>query len=234
MQLLAEDIKRGGGDLQIRQTDFSKFEVGRNVAITPGKVIFQNDLLQLIQYEPSTETVFRRPLLIVPPWINKFYILDLNPEKSFIKWAVARGHTVFVVSWVNPDARLANKTFEDYMRQGVFEAVNAVCDATGEEGINALGYCVGGTMLAVALAVMGAHADKRVRSATFFTAQVDFRYAGDLRVFSDEEQISEIEREMQQKGYLTYFQIFYFLLPVSCSHQYPAACKKNIASCLLL
>jgi polyhydroxyalkanoate synthase len=202
MQLLAEDIKRGGGDLQIRQTDFSKFEVGRNVAITPGKVIFQNDLLQLIQYEPTTETVFKRPLLIVPPWINKFYILDLNPEKSFIKWAVAQGHTVFVVSWVNPDARLANKTFEDYMRQGVFEAVNAVCDATGEEGINALGYCVGGTMLAVALAVMGAHADKRVRSATFFTAQVDFRYAGDLRVFSDEEQISEIEREMQQKGYL--------------------------------
>jgi polyhydroxyalkanoate synthase subunit PhaC len=202
MQLLAEDIKRGGGDLQIRQTDFSKFEVGRNVAITPGKVIFQNELLQLIQYEPTTETVFRRPLLIVPPWINKFYILDLNPEKSFIKWAVAQGHTVFVVSWVNPDERLAGKTFEDYMRQGVFEAVNAVCDATGEEGINALGYCVGGTMLAVALAVMAAKGDRRVRSATFFTAQVDFKHAGDLKVFSDEEQISEIEREMREKGYL--------------------------------
>jgi polyhydroxyalkanoate synthase len=202
MQLLAEDIKRGGGDLQIRQTDFSKFEVGRNVAITPGKVIFQNELLQLIQYEPTTETVFRRPLLIVPPWINKFYILDLNPEKSFIKWAVAQGHTVFVVSWVNPDERLAGKTFEDYMRQGVFEAVNAVCDATGEDGINALGYCVGGTMLAVALAVMAAKGDRRVRSATFFTAQVDFKHAGDLKVFSDEEQISEIEREMREKGYL--------------------------------
>ena len=202
MQLLAEDIKQGGGDLQIRQTDFSKFEVGRNVAITPGKVIFQNELLQLIQYEPTTETVFRRPLLIVPPWINKFYILDLNPEKSFIKWAVSQGHTVFVVSWVNPDERLAGKTFEDYMREGVFEAVNAVCDATGEEAINALGYCVGGTMLAVALAVMRARGDKRVRSATFFTAQVDFKHAGDLKVFSDEEQISAIEREMEEKGFL--------------------------------
>jgi polyhydroxyalkanoate synthase len=202
MQLLAEDIRQGGGDLQIRQTDFSKFEVGRNVAITPGKVIFQNELLQLIQYEPTTETVFRRPLLIVPPWINKFYILDLNPEKSFIKWAVSQGHTVFVVSWVNPDERLAGKTFEDYMREGVFEAVNAVCDATGEEAINALGYCVGGTMLAVALAVMRARGDKRVRSATFFTAQVDFKHAGDLKVFSDEEQISAIEREMEEKGFL--------------------------------
>jgi polyhydroxyalkanoate synthase subunit PhaC len=178
------------------------FEVGRNLGITPGKVIYQNDLMQLIQYAPATEQVLKRPLLIVPPWINKFYILDLNPEKSFIKWAVARGHTVFVVSWVNPDARLANKTFEDYMRQGVFEAVNAVCDATGEEGINALGYCVGGTMLAVALAVMAAKGDRRVHSATFFTAQVDFKHAGDLKVFSDEEQISEIEREMREKGYL--------------------------------
>ena len=202
MQLLAEDIKIGGGDLRIRQTDFSKFEVGRNLAITPGKVIFQNELLQLIQYEATTDTVLKRPLLIVPPWINKFYILDLTPEKSFIKWAVSQGHTVFVVSWVNPDERLARKTFEDYMRQGVFEAINAVCDATGEEGINALGYCVGGTLMAVALAVMRASGDDRVRSVTFFTAQVDFKHAGDLKVFSDEEQIKSIEREMEEKGYL--------------------------------
>jgi polyhydroxyalkanoate synthase len=202
MQLLAEDIKRGGGDLQIRQTDLSQFEVGRNMAVTPGKVIFQNELLQLIQYEAATGTVFKRPLLIVPPWINKFYILDLNPEKSFIKWAVSQGHTVFVVSWVNPDEHLAKKTFEDYMRQGIFEAMNAVCDATGEDSFNALGYCVGGTLLAVALAVMAASGDRRVRSATFLTAQVDFKNAGDLKVFSDEEQIGEIEREMEKKGYL--------------------------------
>jgi polyhydroxyalkanoate synthase len=202
MQLLAEDIQRGGGDLQIRQTDLSKFELGKNLAITPGKVVFQNELFQLVQYEPTTETVLRHPLLIVPPWINKFYILDLNPEKSFIKWAVSRGHTVFIISWVNPDERLASKSFEDYMREGVFAAVNAVCEATGEESINAIGYCVGGTLLAAALAAMAASGDKRIRSATFFTTQVDFKHAGDLKVFTDEEQIAEIEREMQAKGYL--------------------------------
>src|SRR3984893_18722456 len=128
MHLLAEDIRRGGGDLQIRQTDFSKFELGRNLAITPGKVVFQNGLFQLIQYAATSEAVLKRPLLIVPPWINKFYILDLNPEKSFIKWAVSQGHTVFVISWVNPDEHLAHKTFEDYMREGVFEAIKAVCE----------------------------------------------------------------------------------------------------------
>jgi polyhydroxyalkanoate synthase len=202
MQLLAEDIRRGGGDLQIRQTDFSKFELGRNLAITPGKVVFQTELFQLIQYAATTETVLKRPLLIVPPWINKFYILDLNPEKSFIKWAVSQGHTVFVISWVNPDERLANKTFEDYMREGVFEAIKAVCEATGEESVNAIGYCVGGTLLAIALAAMAASSDKRIRSVTFFTTQVDFKHAGDLKVFSDEEQIEEIEREMNAKGYL--------------------------------
>jgi polyhydroxyalkanoate synthase len=202
MQLLAEDIRKGGGDLQIRQTDISKFEIGRNVAVTPGKVIFQNELLQLIQYEPTTKRVLKRPLLIVPPWINKFYILDLNPEKSFIKWAVDQGHTTFVVSWVNPDERLAAKTFEDYMREGVLEAMGAVRDATGEEHLNAIGYCVGGTMLSVTLAYLAAIGDKRVKAATFFTTQVDFKNAGDLRVFSDEEQIRGIEREMNAKGYL--------------------------------
>ncbi|MBQ0818835.1 class I poly(R)-hydroxyalkanoic acid synthase, partial [Microvirga sp. HBU67558] len=126
MQLLAEDIERGGGQLRIRQTDPTQFEVGRNLAITPGKVIYQNTLMQLIQYEPTTEKVLKRPLLIVPPWINKFYILDLNPEKSFIRWAVDQGHTVFIISWVNPDESLADKSFEDYMREGVFEALDAV------------------------------------------------------------------------------------------------------------
>jgi polyhydroxyalkanoate synthase len=174
-----------------------------NLAITPGKVIFQNTLFQLIQYQATTEQVFKRPLLIVPPWINKFYILNLTPEKSFIRWTVAQGHTVFVISWVNPDEHLADKTFEDYMREGVLTAVDAVCAATDEESINAIGCCVGGTMLAVSLAAMAVHSDKRIRSATFLTTQVDFTHAGDLRVvFSDEAQIREIEREMQAKGYL--------------------------------
>lgn len=202
MQLLAEDIERGGGQLKIRQTDPSEFEVGRNLAVTPGKVIYQNALMQLIQYAPATEKVLKRPLLIVPPWINKFYILDLNPEKSFIRWAVEQGHTVFVISWVNPDESLAAKSFEDYMREGIFEALEAVEKATGEKAVNAIGYCVGGTLLSATLAYMAANGDTRIKSATFFTTQVDFEQAGDLKVFSDEEQIRAIERDMAQRGYL--------------------------------
>src|ERR687886_569737 len=202
MRLLAEDIERGHGTLKLRQSDPDKFEVGRNLAVTPGKVIFQNDLIQLIQYEATTRQVLKRPLLIVPPWINKFYILDLTPEKSFIKWAVDQGQTVFVISWVNPDERLAHKSFEDYMREGIFAALKAVCDATGEKAVNAVGYCVGGTLLAVALGYMAAKRDTRVKSATFLTTQVDFRHAGDLKVFVDEEQIQAVEREMAERGYL--------------------------------
>jgi polyhydroxyalkanoate synthase len=202
MQLLAEDIEKGNGSLTIRQTDPSKFAVGENLAITPGKVVYQNALMQLIQYEPTTEKVFKRPLLIVPPWINKFYILDLNPEKSFIRWAVEQGHTVFIISWVNPDETLAEKSFEDYMREGIFEALDAVEDATGEKAVNAVGYCVGGTLLSATLAYMAATGDTRVKSATFFTTQVDFRQAGDLKVFSDEDQIRAIERDMAKRGYL--------------------------------
>src|SRR5436305_9384991 len=145
MRMLAEDIQAGGGDLRIRQTDPTMFEVGRNLATTPGKVIFQNDLMQLIQYAPTTETVLQRPMLIVPPWINKFYVLDLNPEKSFIKWCVDQGLTVFCISWVNPDERLARKTFEDYVREGPLAALDAIKQATGEEKVDAIGYCVGGT-----------------------------------------------------------------------------------------
>ena len=202
MQLLAEDIRRGGGQLQIRQTDPSKFEVGKNLAVTPGKVIFQNELIQLIQYEAATEQVLKRPLLIVPPWINKYYILDLTPEKSFIKWAVDQGQTVFVISWVNPDETLADKSFEDYMRQGILEALDAVQEATGEKALNVLGYCVGGTLLAATLAYLAAKRDSRIKSATFLTTQVDFSRAGDLKVFMDEEQIQAIERDMARRGYL--------------------------------
>ena len=202
MHMLAEDIERGGGHLKIRQSDSSMFEVGRNLAVTPGKVIYQNELMQLIQYAPSTETVLKRPLLIVPPWINKFYVLDLTPEKSFIKWCVDRGLTVFCISWVNPDERLAQKTFDDYVRQGPLEALDAIKQATGEDKLHAIGYCVGGTLLAITLATMAARGDERIASATLFAAQVDFTHAGDLKVFVDEEQVSALEKRMAERGYL--------------------------------
>ena len=202
MHMLAEDIAAGGGELRIRQTDASRFEVGRNLAVTPGKVIFQNDLMQLIQYAPSTEKVLARPLLIVPPWINKFYVLDLAPDKSFIKWCVDQGLTVFCISWVNPGAALAGKSFQDYMFEGPLAALDVIEQATGERKVHALGYCVGGTMLAATLAYMAADRDPRIVSATFFASQVDFTYSGDLKVFADEEQISALERQMADHGYL--------------------------------
>ena len=202
MHMLAEDIEAGHGDLKIRQSDASQFEVGRNLALTPGKVIYQNELMQLIQYTPTTETVLKRPLLIVPPWINKFYVLDLTPEKSFIKWCVDQGLTVFVISWVNPDERLAKKSFEEYMREGPLTALDVIDTVTGERKVHAVGYCVGGTLLAITLAYMAAKRDTRVGSATFFAAQVDFTHAGDLLVFVDEEQIEALERGMQKRGYL--------------------------------
>ena len=202
MRMLAEDIEAGGGDLRIRQSDASMFAVGRNLATTPGKVIFQNDLMQLLQYAPSTATVRKRPLLIVPPWINKFYVLDLTPKNSFIKWCVDQGLTVFCISWVNPDARLAQKTFEDYVREGPLAALDAIKQATGEGKVDAIGYCVGGTLLSVALAAMAAWRDERITSATLFASQVDFTHAGDLKVFVDEEQVKALEERMAQRGYL--------------------------------
>ena len=202
MRMLGEDIKAGHGHLKITQTDFEKFEVGRNLALTPGKVVFQNDLIQLIQYEPTTAEVLKVPLLIVPPWINKYYILDLGPEKSFIKWCVDQGVTVFVISWVNPDANMAGKSFEQYMIEGPLAALDAVEAATGERKINTIGYCVGGTLLAVTLAFLAAKKKNRVLSATMFVAQVDFTYAGDLKVFIDEERLQQLEAHMKEQGYL--------------------------------
>ncbi len=202
MKMLAEDIEAGKGTLKLRQSDSSKFAVGVNVAMSPGKVVFRNDLIELIQYAPTTETVFKRPLLIVPPWINKFYILDLNPEKSFIRWAVAQGLTVYCISWVNPDERQAQKSFEDYVREGVFAALDAVEATSGEKEVTAIGYCVGGTLLSVALAYMAQLGDERITSATLFTTQVDFTHAGDLKVFVDEEQIRQVEDKMYARGYL--------------------------------
>src|SRR5947209_1870473 len=202
MKMLAEDIEAGRGNLKIRQSDASKFALGRNLALTPGKVVFQNELMQLIQYAPATESVLKRPLLIIPPWINKFYILDLNPEKSFIKWCVEQGLTVFVISWVNPDAQLTMKSFEDYMREGPLQALDVIKQVTAENAVNAIGYCVGGTLMAVTLAWMAAKRDQRIASATFFAAQVDFTYAGDLMVFVDEDQLKTLERNMAERGYL--------------------------------
>jgi polyhydroxyalkanoate synthase len=203
MKMLAEDIEAGrGGVIRIRQSDPSNLEVGVNMATTPGKVIFQNELMQLIQYSPSTESVLRTPLLIVPPWINKFYILDLKPEKSYIKWCVDQGLTVFVISWVNPDKNLGQKTFEDYMKQGPLAAMDAIEKATGELKVHTVGYCVGGTLLATTLAWLAEKRRQRVASATFFAAQVDFTHAGDLLVFVDEDQISALERDMQAAGVL--------------------------------
>jgi len=202
LHMMAEDITAGRGNLRIRQSDARKFKLGVNLAATPGKVIFRNELIELIQYAPTTPSVYKRPLLIVPPWINKFYVLDLNPEKSFIRWAVAQGLTVFVISWVNPDQRHADKGFEAYMREGVFAALDGVEAATGERDVAAIGYCVGGTLLAIALAFMAEIGDRRISSATFFTTQVDFADAGDLKVFVDAEQLKAIERKMAETGYL--------------------------------
>ncbi len=202
MQMLAEDMKRGDGELRLRQTDPDKFEVGRNVATTPGKVIAQNDVRQLIQYAPSTERVHKTPLLIVPPWINKFYILDLTPEKSLIKWLVDQGHTVFVVSWVNPDERHASKDFVSYMKEGIIESLDVVEEVTGEDRVNIVGYCVGGTLLGMTLAHLANAGDQRINTATFLTTQVDFTHAGDLKVFVDQDQLRVLEAKMKEKGYL--------------------------------
>jgi polyhydroxyalkanoate synthase len=202
MKMLAEDIEAGRGTLRIRQSDPGNLEVGVNMATTPGKVIYQNDLMQLIQYSPSTETVLRTPLLIVPPWINKFYILDLRPEKSYVKWCVDQGITVFVISWVNPDKELGKKTWADYMKEGPLAAMDVIEKVTGEMKVHTAGYCVGGTMLASTLAYLAAKRQQRVTSATFFAAQVDFTHAGDLLVFVDEDQISALERDMQDSGVL--------------------------------
>jgi polyhydroxyalkanoate synthase len=202
MKMMAEDIEAGKGDLKLRQSDTKAFEVGVNLATTPGKVIHQNEVCQLIQYAPTTERVLKRPLLIVPPWINKYYILDLTSEKSFVKWCVDQGHTVFLISWVNPEGEHADKSFEQYMREGILETLDVIEKVTGEDEVNAVAYCVGGTLLAVTLAYCAAVGDERIKSATLFTTQVDFQNAGDLRVYVDEEQIRILEQMMKGKGYL--------------------------------
>ena len=199
---LLRDVEDGGGNLRVKMTDTSAFELGKNVATTPGKVVFQTDMMQLLQYTPSTDKVLKKPLLIVPPWINKFYILDLREKNSYIKWAVDQGHTVFVVSWVNPDERLAQKSFDAYVKEGILAALDAIEQQTGEKEVNAIGYCLGGTLLATTLAYLAAKRQKRIASATFFTTMTDFTDPGELGVFIDEGQISSLEKKMFERGYL--------------------------------
>ena len=199
---LLDDLERGKGKLDIRMTDTEAFEVGTNIAVTPGKVVYRNKLIELIQYEPTTEKVTQTPLLIIPPWINKYYILDLRPDNSFIRWAVDQGQTVFVISWVNPDETLATRTFGDYMLEGPLAALDAIEQATGERYVNVIGYCIAGTLLACTLAYLATKGDDRVRSATFFTTLVDFSEAGELSVFIDEEQLTALEQKMEERGFL--------------------------------
>ena len=200
---LLDDLMRGNGDqLRVKMVDDRAFKLGVNIAATPGKVVFQNDLIQLIQYTPTTEKVYRRPLLIVPPWINKFYVLDMRADNSFVRWAVEQGHTVFIVSWINPDAKHAKKTFEDYLTEGTLAAVDAALKASDAEDLNLVAFCLGGTLAASTLGYLTAHKDPRVASCTFFATLVDFEQPGELEVFIDEQQVSALEKRMNKRGYL--------------------------------
>ena len=203
LQNLLEDLERGKGQLSVATTRYEMFKLGENIATTPGKVVYQNDLMQLIQYEPTTKQVFKKPLLILPPWINKYYILDLKAENSYIKWAVDQGFTVFVVSWVNPDSKLAKKRFEDYMEEGVLASLDQIEKITGEKSINAIGYCLGGTLLTITLAYLAAHKKSdRIASATFFTTLIDFELAGDMKLFMDDAQLDLLDKTMAETGLL--------------------------------
>ncbi len=200
---LLEDLSQGdGGQLRVRMTDTDAFRLGENIAVSKGKVVFQNDIMQLIQYAPLTDKVHATPLLVIPPWINKYYILDLRENNSFVRWAVEQGHTVFVVSWVNPDGQLAHKSFDDYLTEGMLAALDVIAGITGEKQANVIGYCLGGTLLAATLAWLAAKKQPRIRSATFFVSMIDFERPGELEVFIDEQQVTALEKKMEQRGYL--------------------------------
>ena len=199
---LMQDLDRNGGNFNVKMTNLEHFHLGENIASTPGKVVYQNEMMQLLQYTPSTETVRQKPLLVVPAWINRFYILDLQPKNSFVKWAVDQGHTVFLISWVNPDESYADKTFDEYLINGTVAALDAIELATGEKEINAVAYCIGGTLLALTAAYMAAKGDNRLVSCTYFTSMFDFSEPGEIGVFVDEAQIDLLEKHMRFKGYL--------------------------------
>ena len=202
LQNLLDDMERGEGRMKISMTDMAAFEVGKNVAATPGKVIYQNELMQLLQYAPASDRVHKRPLLIVPPWINKFYVLDLQPKNSLIKWLVDQGHTLFVISWVNPRKELSDKSFEDYMLLGPLAALDAMEQATGEAEATILGFCIGGILTVATLAYLAAKGDQRIKAASLLATMVDFQDVGEVSVFIDEEQLASLEKHVGEKGYL--------------------------------
>ncbi|MCX8500533.1 MAG: class I poly(R)-hydroxyalkanoic acid synthase [Alphaproteobacteria bacterium] len=211
---LLDDLEKGKGQLAISMTDDTAFGLGKNLAVTPGKVVFQNRLIQLIQYDPSTEKVHRTPIMIIPPWINKYYILDLQAKNSMVKWMVDQGYSVFMISWINPDQSLAETEFEDYMFEGTLAAMTAVAEATGEAEIQIMGYCLGGTLLACTLAWLEAVAKTKAKpskpvgklpkvvAVTFLTTMIDFAESGELSVFIDEEQLTALEERMNRDGFL--------------------------------
>ncbi|SIO56758.1 polyhydroxyalkanoate synthase [Rhodovulum sp. ES.010] len=205
LENLVRDIEANEGEILVTLADRNAFRVGENLGTTPGKVVFRNRMLELLQYTPTTETVHATPLIIFPPWINKFYILDLNAQKSFIKWMVDQGYTVFVVSWVNPDAGYADVGMETYVEEGYLEAIAQAKAITGEDKVNVIGYCIAGTTLALVLALMHKRGDKSIRSATFFTTLTDFSDQGEVGVFLDDDFVDGIEREVNENGYLDSF-----------------------------
>jgi len=203
LEMLMNDIKNG----TITTNDRNQFKIGKNIATTPGKVIFQNDIMELIQYAPTTPQVFAKPILFVPPWINKFYILDLKPESSFVKWVVDKGFTVFMISWVNPDKRYKNKGFEDYAEYGLLASLDKIFEVTKSESVHTIGYCVGGTLVACLLAYLANPLCKKslktkIASATLLTTLLDFEHAGDMSVFMAENYLEAIKAQMGEKGIL--------------------------------
>lgn len=196
------DLDLENGRLKISMSDMGAFKVGRDLAITPGKVIYQNELMQLIQYTPTTAKVARRPLLIIPPWLNKYYVLDMQPSNSLVRWAVEQGHTVFLISWVNPNGETRDKTFDDYLREGPLAALDVIKDVTGQKEVNAMGYCLGGILLTVLLAWLEKKGEKPIRSATFMTTLVDYSDVGDIKVFVNEELVDRLEAAGRAKGFI--------------------------------
>ena len=204
LENLIRDLERGKGELQISMTDYKAFQLGKNIAVTEGSVIYRNEIMELIQYKATTKNVYKEPLLIIPPWINKYYILDLQEHNSFIKWLVDQGHRVFVISWVNPTAKLSHLTFEEYMRKGILQALDEIQTATKAKDINAIGYCIGGTLLTMTLSWLEKTKTKHpIKTATFLTTLLDFEEAGELKLFTTPAQIEVIEAQMKHaKGIL--------------------------------
>ncbi|MEP0963114.1 MAG: class I poly(R)-hydroxyalkanoic acid synthase [Roseobacter sp.] len=202
LENLISDLESSRGEMVVKLADESAFELGRNIATTPGKVVFRNKMMELVQYSPTTEQVHKTPVVIFPPWINKFYILDLKSQNSLVKWLVAQGQTVFVVSWVNPDDAYRDVGMEDYIEDGYLAAIKAIKEITAEKQINAVGYCIAGSTLALTLSLLKQQGDKSIKSATFFTTLTDFADHGEFTPFLTDDFVDGIEAEIEDKGIL--------------------------------